>query len=99
VIGEVAAVEELLPGVGSGVADETVAVFEKLATLAGVCATKEMVAEAPMFIVPREQDTVDVPEQEPCDGVAETNVKPVGRTSVTLTVEAKLGPAFVTVIV
>ena len=50
-------------------------------------------------IVPREQMTVLVPEQDdPAgDGVAETYVVPAGRMSVTVTAAADMGPAFLTV--
>ena len=50
-------------------------------------------------IVPREQMTVLVPEQDdPAgDGAAETKVVPAGRMSPTITLAAGLGPAFVIV--
>jgi hypothetical protein len=35
-------------------------------------------------------------EQDPCVGVAETNVVPGGRISVTVTAAAAMGPAFAT---
>jgi hypothetical protein len=95
----VVAVDELFAGVGSAIADETVAVFDTVEPLAGVVAIKAMLAEPPTFTVPNEQVTVAPPEQEPCEGVAETKAIPLGRTSVTTTLEAKLGPAFETVIV
>ena len=67
----------------------------------GPVMTSTTVAEPPAARVPREQLTVLVPEQDdPAgDGVAETNVVPAGRMSVTVTFAAGLGPAFVTVMV
>src|SRR5215471_16709802 len=79
----VLAVELLLPGVGSEVVADTVAVFEMLATEFAVT-TSAIVAVALALTVPRLQVTVLVPEQEPTDGVADTNVVPAGRVSLTV---------------
>jgi hypothetical protein len=91
----VLAVEELLAGVGSDVADETVAVFEM------VPANDELdvyvlviVTVAPEARVPREQGNGVV--QPP---LFETNVVLPGVGSATETLVAVLGPLLVTVIV
>jgi hypothetical protein len=91
----VLAVEELLAGVGSDVADETVAVFEM------VPANDELdeyvlviVTVAAGARVPREQGNGVV--QPP---LFETNVVFAGVGSATETLVAVLGPLFVTVIV
>src|SRR5687767_4786548 len=55
------------------------------------------VAFALLLIVPRLQVTGAVPEQEPCDGVDETNVTLTGKVSVSTTLVAFDGPAFETV--
>ena len=90
-------VEELLAGFGSVVAEETRAVFATGPSEPVLRTMSTTVAELLAAMVPREQMTVFVPEQEPTDGVAETNVVPAGRTSVTFTLTAGLGPAFATV--
>jgi hypothetical protein len=82
---------------GSGVAEETKAVLTTGPNELGLRTTSTTVAEPLAAIVPREQMTVLVPEQDPCEGVDETNVVPAGRTSVTITLAAGLGPAFATV--
>ena len=46
---------------------------------------------------PKLQLTVLVPLHDPCVGVAEPNVRPPGKTSLTLTPVAFAGPLFVTV--
>jgi hypothetical protein len=92
----VLAVELLLPGVGSEVVADTVAVFERLATVFAVT-TRAIVGDAPALTVPRLQVTVLVPEHEPTEGVAETKVVPAGSVSLTVTPAALLGPEFVTV--
>src|SRR5687768_9763081 len=89
----------LLSGVGSssGVL-ATVAVLANVPKAGGVM-TSVIVAVPPLAIAPRVQVTVVVPEQLPCDGVAETNVVPAGRMSVTTTFDAVSGPALLTVMV
>jgi hypothetical protein len=89
-------VERLLAVFGSGVVETTVAVFATGTDMRGLTTTSTTVAERPAATVPREQLTVLVPEQNPCDGVAETNVVPAGRMSATVTPAAGLGPAFAT---
>jgi len=91
-------VEVLLPVFG---VEETVAAFVTVGGLGGVLGlltTSTTVATPWAARVPREQVTVLVPEQDdPAgDGVAETYVVPAGRTSVTVTFVARLGPVFVT---
>src|SRR5712664_1241606 len=54
---------------------------------------------APFASVPRLQVTVVVPVQVPWLGVAETNVRPAGSTSVTVTPVELDGPLLVTAIV
>ncbi len=52
----------------------------------------------PFAIVPRLQVTVpEDSEQVPCEGVAESNVTPLGSVSVSTTAVAPEGPAFATV--
>ena len=46
---------------------------------------------------PRLQVTVVVPLHEPCVGVAEVNLTPAGKSSVSVTFEAGEGPLLVTV--
>ena len=83
----------------SGFADVTVAVFETGPGVDGSVTTSEIVALAPLAIVPRLHVTVDVPLHDPWLGVAETNVVPVGIVSVTVTPVAGDGPALSTLIV
>jgi len=89
-------VEVLLARFGSGVVEETVAVLETVPGVLGLLTTSTTEATPLASTVPREQLTVLVPEQDPCDGVAETNVAPAGRVSLRVTLAARLGPAFVT---
>jgi hypothetical protein len=91
------AVEVLLARFGSGVVEATMAVLATVPDELGAATTSVIVAEPPTAIVPREQLTVLVPEQDPTDGVAETNVVRTGRMSPRVTFTAGLGPAFVTV--
>ena len=92
----------LLVRVGSVVAAATVAVLvsDPDALLATVT-TMSIVAVAKLGKMPRLHVTVLVPEQVPVLGVAETNVTPAGRPSVTITplvVASMAGvPLFVTV--
>jgi hypothetical protein len=76
--------------------EETVAVLETVPDVLGLLTTSTTVATPLAARVPREQVTVLVPEQDPCDAVAETNVVPDGTTSVTVTFVARLAPVFVT---
>ena len=89
-------VEVLLARFGSAVAAKTVLVLLTVPAMLGLRTTSTTVAEPPLAIVPREQLTALVPEQDPCVGVAETNVVPAGRMSLTTTPVAGLGPAFAT---
>jgi len=86
-------VAELLPVFGF---EETVAVLETVPDVPGPLTMRTTVATPLASTVPREQLTVLVPEQDPCDGVAETYVVPAGRASVTVTFDARLTPVFVT---
>lgn len=90
-------VEVLFAGFGSGVvAEATVAVLTTVPDALGLLTMSWTVATPLASIVPREQLMVLVPEQDPCDGAAETNVAPDGRVSLTVTLAARLGPAFAT---
>lgn len=75
------------------------AVFTTVPDELGLTTMSTMVAEPPIAIVPKEQLTVLVPEQDdPAgEGAAETNTVPAGRMSPTITFAAGLGPAFITV--
>ena len=70
--------------VGSNSVAVAVAVFEivPIAAFVGVTVIRT-VAFAPLLSVPRLQVTVAVPEQLPCDGVEDTNVKFAGKMSTT----------------
>jgi hypothetical protein len=93
-------VEELFAGFGSTSTAVTVAVLD---TAPGgvdvVVSTRLIVALPPFANAPTAHDTVVVPLQDPCDGVAETNVVPAGSTSVTTTLLAAPGPLLTTLIV
>jgi hypothetical protein len=81
-------VAELFAAVGSAVVELTEAVLLMTvpsATEGPTCTTRVIVGDAPFAIDPSAQETVVVPAQEPCDGVAETKVVPVGRVSFTVT--------------
>jgi hypothetical protein len=93
-----AAVAELLVGLGSGTVEVTLTVFDNEPVWDGVT-TIVIVALAAFDIVPKLHVTVVVPEQLPCDAIADTNVTPAGNTSVAVTFVALSGPLFVTVIV
>ena len=84
---------------GSGVVETTVAVLESGPDELGLETTITTVAEPPLAMVPRGQLMVLVPEQDPCDGVADIYVVPAGKTSLTVTPAAELGPAFATAMV
>jgi hypothetical protein len=90
-------VEVLFAKFGSAVAAVTEALFVTVVKIPE-CSTSVIVAELPALIVPRLHVTVAVPLQDPCEGVAETNVVFDGITSVTVALDELLGPALVTVI-
>ena len=69
------AVEVLLARFGSGVGEETMAVLATVPDELGLKTTSWTVAKPPAAMVPREQLTVPVPEQDPAgDAVAGTDV-------------------------
>lgn len=86
----------LLARFGSVLDVVTVAVFDTGPGVDGSVTVKVIVAEAALAKVPRLQVTVVVPLQLPVFGVAETNVVPAGRMSVTTTFVADAGPLLVT---
>jgi hypothetical protein len=93
-------VDRLLAVFGSGVVETTVAVLSNGPDELGPTTTSVIVAELaePLEgIVPREQVTVPMLEEQ--GDVAETNVMPAGKMSVTVTPAAALGPAFLTTMV
>ena len=92
------AVDELFAGVGSDCAAVTVAVLAIVPPAAGAATTRVIVDVAPLANVAMLQVIVDVPPQMP-PGLADTNVLPAGRTSVTVTPVAAAGPPFATAIV
>ena len=79
-------------GVGLSSAELADAVFAMVPLVAVTFTVRATVAVAAFASVPRLQVTVVVPEHEPWLGVAETNDTPAGRTSVTTTLVAALGP-------
>ena len=85
----------LLPGVGSYVVADTIAVFVTAVWTVTV-ATIDRVALAPLARAP----TVQVPAAYvPTDGVALTSVRPAGSASATTTPDAVSGPPLVTITV
>lgn len=88
----------LFAGFGSAVLALTVAVFVIVPWVVAVT-TSVTVVLAPLAKLPKMQLIVAVPEQLPWSGVAETNVTPVGNTSVNTTPEASAGPLLVIVVV
>jgi len=92
-------VAEAVPFVGVGLVSfsATVAVFV-IAPVAVAVTARETEALAPFASVPRLQVTVVVPVQVPWLGVAETNVRPAGSTSVNVTPVEFDGPLLVTAI-
>jgi hypothetical protein len=94
----VVAVLLLLPVLGSDTLLFTVAVLLKLPDAVGVTMIV-MVALPPMAMLPRLQLTGLGALQLPWLGIAETNVAPAGMLSVTVTPDARLGPALCTEIV
>jgi hypothetical protein len=95
-------VEELLPGEGSTVEEDTVAVFEMIVPFGvvnGTLATRVNVADAPLASVAMVQVTVAPVVQinvGPEFWFKDTKVKPAGSVSVRLTLEALDGPALLT---
>jgi hypothetical protein len=90
-------VERLLAVFGSGVVETTVAVLSNDPLELGPTTTSVIVvelAEPLEGIVPREQVTVPMLAEQ--GDVAEKNVVPAGRMSVTVTPAAEAGPAFLT---
>src|SRR6266576_3962174 len=87
----VVALSELFVVSGSGVADETVAVFE-IFPIAFARATIVTVALAPLASGPRSQRTGALLVQPPWLGLAETSAKPGGSGSLTVTAPADRGP-------
>jgi len=83
----------LLPPLGSDVVDDNEAVFETVPAVVGATAIVT-VADPPLAIVPRLQETVAAPAHVPCVDDVETNVTPEGSGSLTATSAAGLGPAF-----
>jgi hypothetical protein len=92
-------VDALFAGFPSGLDVVTVAVFDTGPGVDGRVTASAIVADPPFAIVPSEHVTVVVALQLPWLGVADTNVVPGGRTSVTTTFAADAGPAFDTAIV
>ena len=89
-------------GSGSDVDDVTRATFvsEPAVESGGTGVRTVTVTVAPATIVPTEHDNgTTLTMQTPCEGVAVTPPTPPGRSSVTKTSVAALGPALVTVIV
>ena len=96
----VVTVEELLPGTGSAVVDATDAVFDsEPAWFGAVTVTVITGADAPVVRAARVQvtDTLPVFAHAQPVPVADTNVTPAGRVSVTDRFTASDGPAFATV--
>ena len=90
----VSAPAELLAAFGSKVSAARLAVFVIEPSLWGRTAIST-VALAPLAIVARSQVTVPLDcEQLPCEGVADSNVTPAGRLSVSSTPVAADGPEF-----
>src|SRR5688572_25154063 len=105
----VSSVSALLPGVGSVVAEETVAVLAMIVpsgTSLSTFTTRTNVAVAPAasvglvdVTVPPELPTAGSMLFQPAGSTNDTNVVPGGITSVSVTLAASLGPLLVTVIV
>src|SRR5690242_9533351 len=101
----VVVVAVLLPGVGSDVPLDTVAVLvnvEPLARVALVCATRIRVAEEPAARLAHEAVDVLPPDSVapgPVDCVKLTKVSPAGNVSVMVALVAAFGPLFATVMV
>jgi hypothetical protein len=98
VLTEVVAVAELLLDDESTVLVLTAAVFDTVPVADGdTVVTIVIVAVPPLATKPNAHVTVVVPEQLPCDGVAETRLTEAGSASLTLTLAAIDGPALPTV--
>ena len=103
----VAAVALLLPGVGSVVADDNVAVLLSTVpalTPAPTCATRvnaalPMANDAFVQLTAPAAPTAGVVQLQPAGEVSDTKVVPVGKVSDSDTVDALLGPALLAVIV
>lgn len=103
----VVAVALSLPILGSGVVDDTVAVFESTVPAAtdGSTATTKVNAAGPGANDAFEHDTVPlaptagVVQLQPPGDANDTKVVPAGKVSLNEAAAALLGPAFVTVIV
>ena len=101
----VVAVPLLFAGVGSAVVEEMVAVFVIVADAPELIATTKVKTALPAgneaiehVTVPAEP-TAGVVQLQPAGEVSETKVVLAGNASVSVTVEAELGPALMTVIV
>lgn len=95
----VVVVAELLPGTGSAVAVDTVAVFASVVACDGAVATIAIAGAAPLASEARVHVTVVVPLHAQPVPVADTKVMPAGRVSTTESEVAVLGPALLTLIV
>ena len=90
---DVSALAELSEAFGSKASEVSLAVLVIAPSFCGRTLTST-VAPWPFAIVPSAQVTVPLDcEQLPCEGVAESNVTPAGRLSVTCTLAALEGPA------
>jgi hypothetical protein len=91
----------LLPVLGSGKSEVTVAELVIVPTASGTMLTIMVTVALPSFAtVPKLQLKIKVPVQAaPCDGVADTKVDWLGNVFVTITFVASFGPAFVIVTV
>jgi hypothetical protein len=98
------AVAELLPGVGSGAVEVTLAVFEIIAAAVGVT-TSVNTADAPLarlgfvHVTVPFAPTAGVVHVQPTGDASETKFTPAGSASVSDTLAAGAGPLLVTVIV
>jgi hypothetical protein len=91
----------LLPVLGSGKSEATIAELVIVPTPSGAMLTIIVSTALPPFVtVPKLHLKVKVPVHAvPCDGVADTNVDWFGNVFVTMTLVASFGPAFVIVTV
>jgi hypothetical protein len=89
----------LLPVLGSGKSEATVAEFVIVPTPSGTMLTIMLrVALPPFATVPKLHVRVKAPLQAaPCEGVADTKVDWLGNVFITITFVASFGPVFVTV--
>jgi hypothetical protein len=87
----------LLPGVGSGVVDDTTTLFVTVpVTFAATATMMSTVEVAPLEIGPRTHETNVVPEQDHPTVGDDTNVRPTGSVSRTVALAASDGPLFLT---